>query len=119
MPNPKLGTVTVNVREAVAAARRGQAEFRAEKRGIVCAAFGKASFSSGDLKENLRALCLALGDHKPEGLKGTYMRAAVLKSTMGRGIPVDVTRLDPTSSTFLDTAPTAVAVAAAAAGEVA
>lgn len=100
----------MNVRDAVSAARRGQAEFRAEKRGIVMAPIGKVSFTASDLKENLRALCLALGDHKPEGLKGTYMRAAVLKSTMGPGIPIDCTRLDPTSTTFLDVVATSAAL---------
>lgn len=100
MPNPKMGTVTLAVREAVAAAKRGQANFRAEKRGVVMAGVGKASFAPGDLRENLRAFMLALGDQKPEGLKGAYFRSAVIKSTMGPGIPVDVSIVDPASPRF-------------------
>lgn len=100
MPNPKLGSVTLAVREAVAAAKRGQAEFRAEKRGVVMAGVGKASFAVGDLRENIRAFMLALGDQKPEGLKGAYFRSAFIKSTMGPGIPVDVSIVDPASPRF-------------------
>ena len=116
MPNPKLGTVTVHIKDAVLAAKRGQAEFRAEKRGIVYAGIGKVSFEPGALRENLRAFLLALGDAKPEGLKagGAYIRWGVLKSTMGPGIPVDVARLDPASDTFLDVQTPAQAAAALA-----
>ena len=115
MPNPKLGTVTPNIREAVLAAKRGQAEFRAEKRGIVYAGIGKASFAPGALRDNLRAFLLALSDAKPEGLKGAYIRWALLKSTMGPGVPVDPARLDPTADTFLDAQTPAQAAAALAA----
>jgi large subunit ribosomal protein L1 len=114
MPNPKLGTVTPNVRDAVLAAKKGQAEFRAEKRGLVMAGIGKASFEPAALRENLRSFLLALGDAKPEGLKGTYIRGGFLKSTMGPGFPLDAARLDPTSPTFLDVVPQAAAAVAGA-----
>lgn len=100
MPNPKLGTVTLAVREAILAAKRGQAEFRAEKRGVVMAGVGKVTFAPGELRDNLRSFMLALGDHKPEGLKGAYFRSAVIKSTMGPGIPVDISVVDPASPRF-------------------
>jgi large subunit ribosomal protein L1 len=116
MPNPKLGTVTMNVRDAVAAAKKGQAEFRAEKRGIVMAGIGKVSFAPGDLRENLRSFLLSLGDAKPEGLKGAYIRSGVLKSTMGPGIPLDPARLDPTSNVFMDAFVPPVRAAGAAGG---
>lgn len=111
MPNPKLGTVTPNIKEAVAAAKKGQAEFRAEKRGLVMAGIGKASFEPGHLRENLRSFLLSLGDAKPEGLKGAYIRGGFIKSTMGPGFPLDPTRLDPTSPFFLDSPPVAAAPA--------
>ena len=118
MPNPKLGTVTPAVGDAVAAARRGQAEFRAEKRGIVMAAIGKASFPPSALRDNLRALLLAIGDARPEGLKGAYMRSATLRSTMGPGLPLDMRFVDPSSALFMKTQES-VAVEAAAAAAVA
>ena len=102
MPNPKLGTVTMNVQDAVNAAKRGQAEFKAEKRGIVSSGFGKVSFQVDNLKDNLKALLLAISDAKPEGLKGNYIRSAFMKSTMGPGIPIDITFIDPSSPTFLE-----------------
>lgn len=115
MPNPKLGTVTLNVREAVTAAKRGQAEFRVEKRGIVMAAVGKVSFAGGDLRDNLRAFLLAVSDARPEGIKGTFMKSAVLRSTMGPGIPLDMAFVDPSSPRFMEAAaPVAAAVAGAA-----
>lgn len=115
MPNPKLGTVTMAVKEAVQAAKKGQAEFRAEKRGIVSAGIGKVSFSLQELKENLRAFALAVGDQKPEGLKGSYIRTATLSSTMGPGIPVDIAFVDPTSPRFMEELTAEARVAAAAA----
>jgi large subunit ribosomal protein L1 len=101
MPNPKLGTVTNDVGAAVKAALKGQVEFRCEKRGIVSAGIGKVSFDDDALKDNLRALMVALGDSKPEGLKGVYLRHATLASTMGRGIPVDIATLDPANGRFM------------------
>jgi large subunit ribosomal protein L1 len=102
MPNPKLGTVTVNVKDAVAAAKRGQAEFRVEKRGIIMASVGKVSFGPSELKDNLRSFLLAVSDQKPEGLKGTFMRSAYIRCTMGPAIPLDMAYLDPSSPRFME-----------------
>jgi large subunit ribosomal protein L1 len=121
MPNPKLGTVTMNVKEAVAAAKRGQAEYKCEKRGIVMAGIGKASFPAQHLRENLRALMLSIGDAKPEGLKGAFVRSVYIRSTMGPAIPVDLLTVDPSSSRFMEVPmaiPTAAATTGAAAGVV-
>jgi large subunit ribosomal protein L1 len=89
MPNPKLGTVTVNVGEAVKAAKGGQVEFRAEKAGIVHAGIGKASFTEDALAANVRALVDALNRAKPTGAKGTYVQRISLSSTMGPGFKVE------------------------------
>ena len=91
MPNPKLGTVTVNVAEAVKAAKGGQVEFRAEKAGIVHAGIGKASFDTKQLAENVRAFVGAINRSKPTGAKGTYIKKVSLSSTMGPGLKVDLT----------------------------
>ena len=93
MPNPKLGTVTMDVRGAVQAAKSGQVEFRAEKAGIIHAGVGKASFEPDKLAGNIRALVDAVQKAKPTGAKGTYLQKASLSSTMGPGIRVDVTSL--------------------------
>ena len=90
MPNPKLGTVTVNVGEAVKAAKGGQVEFRAEKAGIVHAGIGKASFDAQKLAENVRAFVGAINRSKPTGAKGTYIKKVSLSSTMGPGLKVDL-----------------------------
>ena len=90
MPNPKLGTVTVNVGEAVKAAKGGQVEFRAEKAGIVHAGIGKASFGIEQLAENVRAFVGAINRSKPTGAKGTYIKKVSLSSTMGPGLKVDL-----------------------------
>ena len=90
MPNPKLGTVTPNVAEAVKAAKGGQVEFRVEKAGIVHAGIGKASFTEDALVENARTLTDALLKAKPSGAKGQYMKRVALSSTMGPGIRVDL-----------------------------
>jgi large subunit ribosomal protein L1 len=97
MPNPKLGTVTMDVKGAVQAAKGGQVEFRAEKAGIVHAGIGKASFPAERLAENARALADAIQRAKPTGAKGTYVQKVSLSSTMGPGIRVDVGSLTPTS----------------------
>lgn len=89
MPNPKLGTVTPNVAEAVKAAKGGSVEFRAEKSGIVHAGVGKASFSEDALVENVRAFVGAITRAKPSGAKGTYILKVSLASTMGPGLKVD------------------------------
>ncbi len=93
MPNPRLGTVTMDVKGAIAAARAGQVEFRAEKAGIIHAGIGKASFSAEKLLENARALADAIVKAKPAGAKGTYLQKAALSSTMGPGVRLDVATL--------------------------
>ena len=93
MPNPKLGTVTPDVTEAVRAAKGGQVEFRVEKAGIVHAGIGKASFADQALAENARALVAALNRAKPSGAKGTYMKRAALSSSQGPGVKLDVAAL--------------------------
>jgi large subunit ribosomal protein L1 len=90
MPNPKLGTVTMNVKDAVAAAKAGQVEFRAEKAGIIHAGIGKASFDDVKLLENAKALIDAVQKAKPTGAKGTYLQKVALSSSMGPGVRVDV-----------------------------
>ncbi len=90
MPNPKLGTVTMDVKGAVTAAKSGQVEFRAEKAGIIHAGIGKASFDEAKLAQNIRALVDAIQKAKPTGAKGTYLQNAALSSTMGPGVKVDV-----------------------------
>ena len=93
MPNPKLGTVTTNVTEAVRAAKAGQVQFRVEKAGIVHAGIGKASFSEEKLQENVRAFIDAINKAKPQGAKGTYLKKVSLSSTMGPGMKLDVATL--------------------------
>jgi len=90
MPNPKLGTVTPNVGEAVKAAKGGQVEFRVEKAGIIHSGIGKASFSEGDLRANFDAFVDAIVKAKPSGAKGKYVEKIALSSTMGPGLKVDV-----------------------------
>ena len=95
MPNPKLGTVTMDVKGAVHAAKSGQIEFRAEKAGIIHAGIGKASFDDEKLMENIRALVDAVQRAKPTGAKGTYLQKASLSSTMGPGVRLDIGSLVP------------------------
>lgn len=90
MPNPKLGTVTANVADAVKAAKGGQVEFRVEKAGILQAGVGKASFTQEALAENIKAFVDAVSRAKPTGAKGTYLKKVALSSTMGPGIKVEV-----------------------------
>ena len=89
MPNPKLGTVTMDVAKAVEEAKGGAVEFRAEKAGIVNAGLGKVSFKEKELDENIRAFVDAIMKAKPSGAKGTYVRKVTLTSTMGPGIKID------------------------------
>ncbi len=89
MPNPKLGTVTMNVAAAVEAAKGGQVEYRVEKAGIIHSGIGKASFSAADLRENFDALVDAVVKAKPSGAKGKYVRKVAVSSSMGPGIKVD------------------------------
>lgn len=93
MPNPKLGTVTPNVKEAVAAAKGGQVQYRAEKAGIVCAGVGKASFTEKALEENVRALLAAIQTMRPNGIKGSFIKKMSISSTMGPGVKIDMTEL--------------------------
>ena len=93
MPNPRLGTVTQNVTEAVNAVKGGQVEFRAEKAGIVHAGVGKASFTDDALVDNVRAFVGAITRGKPSGVKGTYIKRVSLASTMGPAVKVDVAGL--------------------------
>jgi large subunit ribosomal protein L1 len=97
MPNPKLGTVTPNVTEAVKAAKGGSVEFRAEKTGIVHAGVGKASFSDEALLENIRAFVGAINRAKPTGAKGQYIEKISLSSTMGPGVKLDVSTVSTAS----------------------
>jgi len=90
MPNPKVGTVTMDVAQAVKDAKGGQVQFRAEKGGVVHAGVGKASFDDAQLVENIRAFVSAVAKAKPTGAKGTYMKKISLSSTMGPGVTVDV-----------------------------
>ena len=93
MPNPKLGTVTQDVAQAVADAKGGSIQFRVEKAGITHSGVGKASFSEEQLIENLRAFVGAITRAKPSGSKGTYLKRVALSSTMGPGVKVDVASL--------------------------
>jgi large subunit ribosomal protein L1 len=90
MPNPKVGTVTMDVAQAVKDAKGGQVQFKAEKAGVVHAGVGKASFDEAQLAENIRAFVAAVSAAKPTGAKGTYMKKIALSSTMSPGVTVDV-----------------------------
>ena len=100
MPNPKLGTVTPNVGEAVKAAKGGAVEFRAEKAGIIHAGIGKASFTEQALVENVQAFVNSISRAKPTGAKGTFIQKVSLSSTMGPGVKIDLGSLlsGPTSA---------------------
>jgi len=93
MPNPKLGTVTMDVTKAVTDAKSGQVEFRVEKAGIIHAGIGKASFSEGDLKENFTAFMDAIVKAKPSGAKGKFVKKIAISSTMGPGLKIDSTEI--------------------------
>lgn len=90
MPNPKVGTVTMDVADAVKAAKGGEIQFKVEKGGVVHAGVGKASFDEAKLVENVRALVDAVQKAKPSGAKGTYMQKVCISSTMGPGVTIDV-----------------------------
>ena len=90
MPNPKLGTVTPDVAKAVQDAKGGQVEYRVEKAGIIHVGVGKASFSEGDIAENICSLVDAVNKAKPSGAKGTYIKKISVSSTMGPGIKLDI-----------------------------
>src|SRR5918995_983493 len=93
MPNPKLGTVTMDIAKAVTDAKGGQVEFRVEKAGIIHAGIGKASFTEGDLKDNFRAFVEAIVKAKPSGAKGKFVQKVSVSSTMGPGVKVDLAEI--------------------------
>jgi len=93
MPNPKLGTVTMDVKKAIGSAKGGAVEVRAEKAGIVQAGIGRLSFSSDKLMSNLKTFMEALGRNKPTGAKGVYIKKVIISSSMGPGVKVDMTSL--------------------------
>ena len=93
MPNPKLGSVTANVKDAVVAAKGGQIQFRVEKAGILHAGVGKASFTENDLVANIKAFVDAVNRAKPSGAKGTYLKKAHISSTMGPGVKIEISSL--------------------------
>ena len=93
MPNPKLGTVTPNVAEAVKAAKSGQVEFRLDKAAIIHAGIGKASFTEEALVDNIKAFISAVNKAKPNGIKGNYIRKIGISSSMGLGLKLDLTDL--------------------------
>lgn len=90
MPNPRVGTVTMDVAQAVANAKGGEVQFKVEKAGVIHAGVGKASFTTEALAQNVRAIVDAVAKAKPTGAKGTYMRKVSLSSTMGPGVSVDL-----------------------------
>jgi large subunit ribosomal protein L1 len=94
MPNPKLGTVTPNVAQAVTDAKAGQVEFRVEKQGIIHSGIGKLSFSDDALKANFKALTEAVVKSKPSGAKGKYVRKVTMTSSMGPGLKVDLSEVE-------------------------
>jgi large subunit ribosomal protein L1 len=93
MPNPKLGSVTNDVKAAVAAAKSGEVQFRVEKQGIVHAGIGKASFTEQQIRENLDAFLNAIMRAKPSGVKGSYVKKVALTSTMGPGVRFDAAEI--------------------------
>ncbi|MGB0360218.1 MAG: 50S ribosomal protein L1 [Endozoicomonas sp.] len=93
MPNPKVGTVTPNVAEAVKNAKAGQVRFRTDKNGIIHAGVGKISFEAAALKQNVEALMIDLKKLKPSSSKGVYMKKVTLSSTMGPGLTIDISSL--------------------------
>jgi large subunit ribosomal protein L1 len=90
MPNPKVGTVTMDVKTAVEAAKGGEVQFKVEKAGVIHAGIGKVSFSDDKLAQNVRAFVDAVAKAKPAGAKGSYLKKVSLSSTMGPGVSVDV-----------------------------
>ncbi len=93
MPNPKLGTVTPDVAEAVKTAKAGEVQFRVEKAGVVHAGIGKASFDADKIAQNAQAFLDAIQKARPSGAKGTYMKKVTMSSTMGPGIFIDATQI--------------------------
>jgi large subunit ribosomal protein L1 len=98
MPNPKVGTVTPNIAQAVKDAKSGSVEFRVEKEGIVHAGVGKASFAEADIEKNIRAFLGAIVKARPSGAKGTYLKKVALSSTMVPGVSIDVSDISQTAA---------------------
>jgi large subunit ribosomal protein L1 len=98
MPNPKVGTVTMDVKSAVAASKGGAVEFRVEKAGIIQGSVGKASFGEAQLIDNIKAFVDAVAKAKPQGSKGTYIQRVALSSTMGPGVKVDPSSVAPSAN---------------------
>lgn len=98
MPNPKVGTVTMDVTKAVEQSKGGAVEFRVEKAGIIHAGVGKASFTEDQLTQNVRALLDALSKAKPSGAKGQYFKRIALSSTMGPGVKIDISEVGAASA---------------------
>ncbi len=98
MPNPRVGTVTMDVTKAVEDAKGGSVEFRVEKAGIIHAGVGKASFPADKLAENIKAFVDAVSKAKPSGAKGTYIKKVAIKSTMGPGVQVEQSSVVPNAS---------------------
>lgn len=94
MPNPKVGTVTPNVAQAVKDSKGGAVEFRVEKAGIVHAGVGKASFAEDAIAQNVRAFIGAVAKAKPAGAKGAYIKKIAISSTMGPGVKIDIASTD-------------------------
>ena len=90
MPNPRVGTVTMDVKAAVEAAKGGEVQFKAEKAGVVHAGIGKVSFSEAALVENVKTIIDAVNKARPSGAKGTYINKIALSSTMGPGVTLDI-----------------------------
>ncbi|CAM9570995.1 unnamed protein product [Scytosiphon promiscuus] len=101
MPNAKVGSVTRDVAAAVGSAKGGQAQFRAGKNGVLHMGVGKVSFERSDLIENVRATMVAISNLKPEVVKGKYISQVHLSSTMGKGVPVELATVDPSSPRFM------------------
>lgn len=93
MPNPKLGTVTVDIANAVKKAKAGEVQYRVEKNGIIHAGIGKASFTADNLEENAKMLIDTIIKAKPQGLKGTYLKRISMSSTMGVGLKLDLSKI--------------------------
>ncbi|GEA52105.1 50S ribosomal protein L1 [Vibrio inusitatus NBRC 102082] len=98
MPNPKVGTVTPNVAQAVKNAKAGQVRYRNDKNGIIHTTIGKASFEASQLQENLESLLVALKKAKPSSAKGTFLKKVTISTTMGAGVAVDQASLDTQAS---------------------
>jgi large subunit ribosomal protein L1 len=97
MPNPKVGTVTPNIAQAVKDAKAGSVEFRVQKEGIIHAGVGKASFSEADIEKNVRAFIGAIVKARPAGAKGTYLKKIAICSTMGPGVSIDLSTVSQTA----------------------